>query len=55
MKYFIVGEEMEQEAADKFVSFVNENDGPITIYLCSNGGWRITGQMIVDVINSDPE
>lgn len=55
MKYFTIDQEFNQELTKNFISFVNENDGPATLYLDSNGGEFPTAQIIKDVINLEPE
>ncbi len=55
MKYFTIDKAFDIELTKEFISFVNENEGPITIYIDSNGGELPTAQIIRDVINSDPE
>lgn len=55
MKYFIIAQDFDLELSKSFISFVNENDGPITIYLDSNGGEWPTAQVIREIVNLEPE
>ncbi len=55
MRYFIIDQGFDQDLVKSFVSFVNENEGLITIYLDSNGGELPASQIIRDIINSEPE
>ncbi len=55
MKYHHIEGEMNDELAQKFIQFVNDNEGPIVLYLDSPGGICVSAQIIQDVINREPE
>jgi len=55
MKYIIISQDFDTDLSKLFISFVNENEGAISIYIDSNGGEFPTVQLIRDIINGDPE
>ena len=55
MKYYHIEGEMNDEQVQKFILFVNDNEGPLVLYLDSEGGYCASALIFLDIINREPE